>query len=445
MPRRVKGPDGIVHSFPDDATDEEISVALSGDARDLSGKSPAPTVGGRAPAAGRGTSYDPSSSISSALQALVEALPMIGGTGGGLIGGAGGTAFGMGVGGVPGAIGGATVGGAAGESARQLINRFTGHDAPDTSGDAAKGIVAQGAIQGATEAGGVALTKGVGAVGKAVYRGYLKPSLRGQAIDKAREIVETGIREGLPITKAGEERAQQIIGEINQEVSSMLARNKGKVDLHQIAERVRGFAKRKYYGPGSPSTDFEAAMKVADEIDNHGALGLPVGVKPTRVDVPLTVANDTKGRLDTAIGDTAFGVERGAATEARKVGRHQSRLAIEAQAPEVGPLNRREAQLIDAMDAIKHAAGREENRSALFGVPTLLAGGVAAGGSMAHDPVLGMTAALATRLALTPAVASRAAILAARFSKIPGVVPAVAARLAIQEAMSSQDSSDKSP
>ncbi len=28
MPRRVKGPDGVVHEFPDDATDEEIGTAL---------------------------------------------------------------------------------------------------------------------------------------------------------------------------------------------------------------------------------------------------------------------------------------------------------------------------------------------------------------------------------------------------------------------------------
>lgn len=30
MPRRVKGPDGVTHSFPDDATDDEIGTALEG-------------------------------------------------------------------------------------------------------------------------------------------------------------------------------------------------------------------------------------------------------------------------------------------------------------------------------------------------------------------------------------------------------------------------------
>lgn len=31
MPRRVRGPDGILHSFPDDATDDEVRAALGGD------------------------------------------------------------------------------------------------------------------------------------------------------------------------------------------------------------------------------------------------------------------------------------------------------------------------------------------------------------------------------------------------------------------------------
>jgi hypothetical protein len=42
MPRRVKGPDGVTHQFPDDATDDEISAALDS----LQPSSPAPDTGG---------------------------------------------------------------------------------------------------------------------------------------------------------------------------------------------------------------------------------------------------------------------------------------------------------------------------------------------------------------------------------------------------------------
>jgi hypothetical protein len=392
------------------------------------------------PAAGRGTGYNPQQSGTSALQALVDLLPMLGGTAGGMLGGAGGTVFGLGVGGVPGAIGGAAVGGAGGEAARELLNRVTGHGAPATSGDAAANIAGQAALQGGSELIGAGLTKSVGAVGKAMYRGYLKPSLRGTAIDKARDIVETGLREALPITQVGEERATRLIGEINQEVNTVLARNKGTVDLHQIAERVRGFAKRKYFGPGSPSSDYEAAMKVADEIDQHAALALPAGAKPTRVDVSLPDANATKQRLDTAIGDTAFGTERGAATEARKQGRYATRQAIEAQAPEVGSMNAREAKLIDAQDAIKHAAGREENRSALFGVPSMVAGAVTGEESArTGDPTGALVKGLLVRGALSPAVASRVAIVAARLARMSGTAPATAVRIAIQQVLSGRD------
>ena len=79
--RLVQGPDGIVHSFPADATDEEISEALNAGPRPVDAQ---PTQ------------------RRSWIEHAVEALPMIGGTLGGVAGGIGGTAFGLGVGGVPG-------------------------------------------------------------------------------------------------------------------------------------------------------------------------------------------------------------------------------------------------------------------------------------------------------------------------------------------------------
>ena len=87
----------------------------------------------------------------------LEWLPTAGGVAGGIVGGIGGTVGGVGVGGVPGAISGATLGGAFGESARQLINRARGAQAPATPAEAATAIGVQGAIQGAGEATGAAL------------------------------------------------------------------------------------------------------------------------------------------------------------------------------------------------------------------------------------------------------------------------------------------------
>lgn len=420
MPRLVKGPDGKIQSFPDDATDMEISAALEA---------------------------HPAKPAKTWTDTAVDALPAIGGAVGGIVGGIGGTVAGLGVGGVPGAIGGAAVGGGAGEAARQLMNRWRGTDAPQSAGAAAAGIATEGAIQGGMEAAGGLVAKGAKTLGTAVYRGYLKPSLAGTEIAKAREIVETGIANALPITKGGEARAARLIGQINGQVEAALKGSSETVDLTAIANRVRAFAKKTYYRPGVPMQDFEAAMKVADEIDKHPSLGLPGGVTPSRVDVPVVQGNQVKQGLDKAIGDTGFGVERTAPTEARKIGRYAAREAIEHKVPGVGPLNAKESKLIDAMDAIQKAAAREENKNPLTGwSSTILAGGVG-GASYAHngDPTAAVLTAMVARGVVTPAVASQAAIYAAKFgnSKAAPHVVANALRMGLVMASRAAGKSDE--
>lgn len=428
MSIRVQVPGYGIVEFPDGTSEEQMRAALL-----KLPQTPQPTPDGTLTATiGERVTAKPRSWVDTA----VDALPAIGGAVGGIVGGIGGTVAGFGVGGVPGAIGGAAVGGSGGEAFRQLINRARGEAAPGTSIEAAQQIGVQGAVQGGTEAVGGTIGRGAQALGGTVYRGYLKPSLSQVDLPKAREIVATGIREFLPITKGGEAKAARIIGQLNAQVEIALKQSKGIVDLHQIAERVREFARRQYYRPGAPSVDFDAAMKVADEIDLHPSLGIPAGARPSRVNVSPAQANETKQALDRAVGDTSFGVERGAATEARKQGRHQARLAIERVEPGVGPLNAREAKVIDALEAIRKAAGREENRSALFGVPTLMA--AAAGGSMYsanQDPTSAIFTTLVGRGLLTPAVATRAALLAERLGQKRGAIPANVIRLAVLGAM----------
>jgi hypothetical protein len=367
-----------------------------------------------------------------------EHWPAAGGALGGMLGAAGGTAFGFGFGGLPGGVAGATLGGGAGEAFKQLYDFFAGREVPETAGARAAEIGKSGAIQGAIEGVGGAAVKGAGAAAQSVYRGYLKPSLSQIGRPKAREIVDTALREALPISKVGEERGGRLIAELNKQVSSLLQNAEGVVDLHQIAEKVRAFAKAKYYKPGVDLEDYRAANEVADLIDKHPALGIPEGANPTRVDVSPVQANEVKQAVRPA--SRAYGT-RGAGPEAatRKEAGHQLRTELEQVEPQIASLNNRERQIIDAVEAVSQAAGREGNRNAFFGVPSLLSAGVGTGfGANQQDPMAGLAAGVATRLALSPAVASRVAILASRFGKVPGTLPATALRLALQVALSEE-------
>lgn len=371
-----------------------------------------------------------------------EALPMIGGTVGGVVGG----------------IPGAAVGGAAGEAIRQLERRGAGDATPSTPIAAATDIVTEGGIQGGAEGLGRGVTGAATRGARAVYRGFLKPSISKQMAPRAEQIVQTALDEALPITKGGVRTGERLITELRQQVTNILRDAPGEVDLRQIAQRVRAFARRKYYKPGGDMSDYKAALAVADRIDNHPSMmrpgppvervretailneaGRPMSVSE-RVPGPsvpetratLSQADEAKRALDDAVGDTGFGVKTGAQRTTEKVARSQVRRAMEAKAPTIAPLNARESKLIDATRAIHQAVQRESNRNVMFGVPTIISGGVG-GAEYARtgDATSASAKALALRIGMHPAVASRIAITAARLSRELGVSAATAARLAV--------------
>lgn len=363
------------------------------------------------------------------------------------------------VGGIYGGPAGAAIGGAAGVGYEQLIRHA--HEIPAAVRDVLRNAweqptataegFKQGAVEGlqtagiaaganaAMEYGGQKAMNLLGTTARAVYRGYLKPSLAEHSIKEAQAIVDTALKEGLPISKFGKEKADRIISELNAEVQAQLQQRQnisrqafGDIDLHDIAEKVRQFARTKYYQAGRPVEDFEAAMKIADNIDAHPSLNLPKGQAPGPTPVTLTEANATKRTLQQSAGDRAFGVERAAGTEAEKRGAYELRQAIERRAPEVARLNARESKLIDAARAINRAIEREANQNALVGVKTIGAGmygGVEYG--RGDSPAAAVAKALAARALMTPAFATQAAILASRLARLSGVAPTSAARVAI--------------
>lgn len=409
MPRRVKGPDGIVRNFPDDATDQEISEAL-----------------GTPPATPRGQHER------TWTDTAVDALPAIGGTLGGVVGGIGGTAFGMGVGGVPGAVGGAALGGGAGEAAKQLINRARGAEAPTSATEAAGDIALQGGVQGAAELAGAGVAQVAKTGAKAVYRGYLKPALSQRMLPKANQIVDTALKEALPVTRGGVQAGQRVIGELRTQVDDILKQSPESIDLHDIARQVRAFAKQRYYRPGADLTDYQTALSVADKIDAHPSLAMPAPAMP-RTNVPLSEGNQVKRALDTSIGEAAFGTTSGAKKSTEKFARSAMRQGLEAKAPAIVPLNARESALIDVTKTIARAVEREANQNPLYGMKTIASGALGAGGLAAGSlgPAGAAVTAIASRIALDPAVASRAAIVAERLAKELGIGASAAARLAV--------------
>lgn len=372
----------------------------------------------------------------------VDALPTVGGAVGGFAGG----------------IPGAAIGGAAGSGLEQLLKHLseipgalkdvggnlmsqpaaTLKGAAQGAGEGLRDVGLHGGIQALYELGGRAVSAGLSTAGRAVYRGYLKPSLGKASLDRATQIVETGIQEAIPVTEKGAEKAQQLITNLHGEVDRILANTTGEVDLHTVADKLRAWGRQVYNRPGRAPADFEAVMKVADRIDNHPSMAPRAPL--ARVDtVSATAANQVKRDMQ-AGASSAYGLKSGAEKAAEKTGASLLRQGVEDVAPTVGPINARESKLIDLAKALNRATGREANRSQLTGVPTLMAGTAGAAELAAGAGRYGAGAmAMAVRMGLTPNVATRAAILAAKLGDtMPGTAVADIARAAVQAVSESQ-------
>lgn len=349
-------------------------------------------------------------------------LPTIGGMAGGLAGTAGGPLVAAGL---------SALGGAAGRMGQRVIEGAQGYAVPEGA-DLALDAAGAGAAQGTAELVGAGAAKALSAGGRAVYRGYLKPPLSERMLPKGEQMVTTAIREGLPVSEGGKEAGERLIGELKAEVDGLLQGSNRQVDIKAVANRIRRFARSRYYRPGTDLSDFHAAMSVADSIDNHPSLGIPSGVNPTSIRVRLADGNEIKRALDRSIGETQFGVTSGAKTSTQKAARHEINQALRAQMPAIGPLNTRESHLIDTVKAIERAVARESNTNQLTGWRSIVSGATAATGvATGQDSDTSIAMGVFMRAGLDPRVATRLAITSVRASKQLGLGLTEAMRLAM--------------
>lgn len=296
----------------------------------------------------------------------------------------------------------------------------------------------QTAIGTGTGAAGPMVSKAAQSGARAVYRGFLKPSIAAKNAPKANAIVETAIREAIPIARSGASfdksgrvvgKAGRVIEALRAEVDAEVAQAGGTIDLKRIADRVRRFAKQRYDKAGADPADLKAAMDVADRIDQHASV-------KGATNVSVSKANEVKKTLqDTA--RSSFGVPNANAKKtAEKAGARKLRIAVEGatggRSGPVATLNAREAKLISSAKAIAQAVERDSNTQVLYGAKSLASGALGASGVAAGmGGPAALVGALATRLALQPQVATRAAIVADRLAKELGLTAASAARLAV--------------
>jgi hypothetical protein len=366
MPQTVHLPDGRVVHFPEGMPAAEIEAAVSSLTTVKDGVNPAmeqrlaaaeqapkaeddetalpgspearlnaavaPIPGGRALVRGAANMV-PGANL---LFGLAEQGAPLGGTVGGVLGGAlsGGLA----------SVGGAAAGGAAGDAIRQW---FKGR--PVTAGRA----LGRGALEGGIQAGSMGVGAAVAPVAKGLYRAALRPGAA--LVNTFGDVAETGLREGLPVAASSTPKAAGLTSASRAQAMRLVENAPGRVAAGDVLPGLENVVKQAQtsaaIGSESQLPRIMDRARTVERTLNHGqGVDLPRAqlLKEQAQDEATAAFNavDRGGRVasldDRAVKDLAESL----------------RVAIEKQAPGVGPQNARTKELMGLLSALEKADTR---------------------------------------------------------------------------------------
>lgn len=360
-------------------------------------------------------SFAGAQSIGAAPNGMIEALPTAGGMAGSLIGGGKSNPLAMLL---------SAAGGSVGEAYRQALTAMSGdweRVPPDVQGQI-KAILAEGIKQGGLEGAGRYVMGPIAKLfGRALYRSALKPPVAVRQEHGAKEVANTLVEAGVPITRneAGAAKVEKLLRESGQDTAQTLAAAEAAgakpVTMRPVVqslERTRGKVGERVVREG-PQNEVRAMRDAA----------LRENPRP----IPLTQAQKMK-QAEQDLALQAYKNEaRGAPVNSVETSMHEDlarglREAIERRVPGIRAKNKRTQDLIGALKAITAAEGRIANNN-LVGMGDALALGTtgvgfAAGG--APGAALGIIQEVLTR----PEIASRLGIALDRAGK-PQVTPQI--------------------
>lgn len=377
------------------------------------------------------------SDIADVVEHPIENAPTIGGAVGSMVGGGPvkiansllGTRFPN----LTGAVA-AGAGAAGGEGIRELYDAITG-DAAHLKGvagpeDVIKNMLLRGAEQGAAEFAGRKLLNTGGSFirgGKRLYESVLKPTKtvlkqsaaygRGGFAGALDEMLDTGLKEGIPLSKAGLDKIDTINAGINDEIDRRIAGAPGSISPVDIARRGADSATN-YAKDPTATRELAQTRNVLEDFMRNTSTSVtsPANfaagqVSPQTVltpqDLSPTDTQEMKKAIYANLKRQAFGERKGAETETRKALARGAKEELEQAVPGIGALNARESRLKFLETALDDAMPRLGNRDviSLTDYISLLPALAHAAGAMVPGGVTPY-AAFASSLAKRPAIAS---------------------------------------
>jgi hypothetical protein len=196
------------------------------------------------------------------------------------------------------------------------------------------------------------------------YQSALKPSTTLSDAERA-TISQTGLNEGIPVSRGGLEKIGGLIDDLNNQVKQTIATDPTRpVNKFAVASRL-GKTANKFATQVNPQADLNAVAEAGNEF---------LANQPN--EIPAETAQAMKQGTYRALGDKAYGELKGASIESQKALASGIRQELAQQFPELNNLNAREGSLIELQDALERAVSRISNRD-FVGIGTPIAAGAA--------------------------------------------------------------------
>lgn len=262
-----------------------------------------------------------------------------------------------------------------------------------------KGVAGRGLLLGKTPEG--------------AYESAMKPSTVMPPAQRAK-IVQTGLQEGIPVSKGGLEKISTLIDQVNAEISNKIAADPTRpISTQPAIQNLQG-TKQRFATQVNPRADLQAINEAGKEF------GQTFGSQ-----MPAEQAQAVKQGTYRALGDKAYGELKGASIEAQKALARGLKEELANQFPELNDLNARDSRLIDLQTALERSVGRISNHQ-IMGIGTPIVGSAAK--AVTGSNKLAGVAAVMKAVLDNPNVKSRLAIALSRGKTSPMMqVPRIAA------------------
>lgn len=285
-------------------------------------------------------------------------------------------------------------------------------------------------------AGRVAL---MGKTPEGAYESAMKPSTA-LSPEQRSAIVQTGLEQGIPVSKSGVEKIGDLIDDLNSKIKAQIANDPTRpIDPNAVATRADA-AKAKFTNQVNAQPDLNAIEASRQQfLTEQGAKPPVPAVAPRPTGVLDAQGNPimTQGSaasppapapaMDAADAQTMkqgtyqvlrgkYGEQGSASVEAQKALARGLKEEIATQFPEISNLNAAEGRLLDLQPVLERAVNRISNHQAI-GIGTPIAG--AATKAVTGSSSVGGVAMTLKAVLDNPAVKSRLAIAVSKASKVP--------------------------